>query len=162
SYFNGPYFKRFRNWFFDRMVLRQIHIFESRTEAFREEEVLQENVVLLAEKGGERRAVAITTSAGRDLQKVDRHTVPYSKVIDDSTGDHLIRVPTSQREQKIIHVVDRLPHRFVDLPFKISTGPVVSFRSTQFLRRVRSNDTAPLLWLHNVRPFVTRFPGKNG
>ncbi len=25
SYFNGPYFKRFRKWFFDRMVTRQIH-----------------------------------------------------------------------------------------------------------------------------------------
>jgi adenine-specific DNA-methyltransferase len=38
---------------------------------------------------------------------------------------------------------------------------VVSFRSTEFLRDKRSHDTAPLLWLHNVRPFVTQFPTKN-
>lgn len=50
SYFNGPYFKRFRKWFFDRMTVRQIHLFESRAAAFREDEVLQENVILLAEK----------------------------------------------------------------------------------------------------------------
>ena len=55
SYFNGPYFKRFRKWFFDRMAARQIHMFESRTDAFQEEEVLQENVILLAEKAQCRR-----------------------------------------------------------------------------------------------------------
>ena len=38
----------------------------------------------------------------------------------------------------------------------------MTFRSREFLRRERSNDTAPLLWMHNVRPFVTQFPPKNG
>src|SRR5690606_38909445 len=50
SYFNGSYFKRFRRWFFDRMSPRQIHIFESRTEAFKDNAVLQENVILHAKK----------------------------------------------------------------------------------------------------------------
>lgn len=40
SYFNGPYFKRFRKRFFDRMAARQIHVFESRTDAFQEDAVL--------------------------------------------------------------------------------------------------------------------------
>jgi adenine-specific DNA-methyltransferase len=162
SYFNGPYFKRFRKWFFDRMTVRQIHLFESRTDAFQEEEVLQENVILLAEKAGAPKEVLITSSAGRILQHVDRHSLSYAKVIEDSTGDHLVRVATSGFEQEIVQALDRLHHRFRELPFKVSTGPVVTFRSTQFLRRIRSNNTAPLLWMHNVRPFVTRFPAKNG
>jgi len=162
SYFNGPYFKRFRKWFFDRMTARQIHVFESRTDAFRESEVLQENVILLAEKGGKPKDVALTSSAGRNLQRVDRHILAYTRVIEDSSGNYLIRVATSELEQQIVEAVDSLPHRFRELPFKISTGPVVTFRSRTFLRRKRSDETAPLLWMHNVRPFVTRFPSKNG
>jgi len=162
SYFNGPYFKRFRKWFFDRMTARQIHIFESRTAAFQEEEVLQENVILFAEKDGKPKDVLITSSTGRDFQHADRHALEYPKVIEDSTGDHLVRVATSRFEQEIVQAVDCLRHRFRELPFEVSTGPVVTFRSRQFLRWARSHDTAPLLWMHNVRPFVTRFPARNG
>jgi adenine-specific DNA-methyltransferase len=162
SYFNGPYFKRFRKWFFDRMTAKQIHIFESRTDAFQEEEVLQENVILLAEKAGNPKDVIITSSPGRDFQQVSRHALPYPKVIEDSTGDHLVRVATTGFEQEIVQALDRLSSRFRELPFKISTGPVVPFRSKEFLRQFRSDKTAPLLWMHNVRPFMTRFALKNG
>jgi adenine-specific DNA-methyltransferase len=162
SYFNGPYFKRFRKWFFDRMTARQIHVFESRTDAFHEDDVLQENVILLAEKGGKPKDVVLTSSSGRNFQRLDRHVLPYTKIIEDASGDHLVRVATSALEQQIVEVVDNLPHRFRDLPFKISTGPVVTFRSRAFLRHERTDETAPLLWMHNVRPFVTRFPLQNG
>jgi adenine-specific DNA-methyltransferase len=30
------------------------------------------------------------------------------------------------------------------------------------IRHERAEDTAPLLWMHNVRPFVTQFPAKIG
>jgi len=45
SFCNGPYFPRFRKDFLRQMALRRIHVFESRTSAFREGDVLQENVV---------------------------------------------------------------------------------------------------------------------
>jgi adenine-specific DNA-methyltransferase len=162
SYFNGPYFKRFRKWFFARMTARQIHLFESRTDAFREDEILQENVILLAEKAGKPKEVILSSSTGRNFQKVNRHVLPYRSVIEDASGDHFIRLATSGFEQQIVEAVDSLPHQFRELPFKISTGPVVTFRSMEFLRRERFDNTAPLLWMHNVRPFSTQFPLKNG
>jgi adenine-specific DNA-methyltransferase len=162
SYFNGPYFKRFRKWFFDRMTARQIHVFDSRIEAFREDAVLQENVILSAVKSRAPKDVVVTSSTGRELEQVERHVLPYPNVIEDSSGDHVVRVATGNVEQEIMAAMDRLPQRFRDLPFKISTGPVVTFRSTDFLREERSENTAPLLWMHNVRPFVTQFPPKNG
>jgi adenine-specific DNA-methyltransferase len=162
SYFNGPYFKRFRKWFFDRMTARHIHVFDSRVEAFREDQVLQENVILLAEKTGVPSDVVVTSSAGRELQCVARYALPYTGVIEDSSGDHVVRIATGRLDEGIVAAMDRLPQRFRELPFKISTGPVVTFRSTEFLREQRSEDTAPLLWMHNVRPFVTQFPPKNG
>lgn len=162
SYFNGPYFKRFRKWFFDRVTARQIHLFESRTEAFKDDAVLQENVILHAEKSGKPRDVVLSTSKGRDLLSVERNDVAYDKTIDKSDGDNVVRVSTTRFDHDIIEAMDNLPQRFRSLGLEISTGPVVTFRSTEFLRHVRATNTAPLLWMHNVRPFVTQFPPKNG
>jgi adenine-specific DNA-methyltransferase len=162
SYFNGPYFKRFRKWFFARMTARQIHVFDSRSEAFQEDGVLQENVILLAEKGGKPEEVVLTSSTGRDFLIVDRNTFPYTKVIEDSSGDCFVRVTLNGLEKQIVETVDSLPHRFRELPFKISTGPVVTFRSLRFLRNEQFDNTAPLLWMHNVRPFSMQLTRKNG
>lgn len=158
SYFNGVYFKAFRRWFFDRMAIRQIHVFESRTEAFNE--VLQETVILRAEKAGRPKDINLTTSFGRDLHDVTRSCVHYDNVVDNSSGDRIVRVTTNNFEAEIVAALDFLPHRFRDLGFEVSTGPVVTFRSTEYLRHARAKDTAPLLWMHNVRPFVTRFTPK--
>ncbi|MBX9788501.1 MAG: Eco57I restriction-modification methylase domain-containing protein [Pirellulales bacterium] len=161
SYFSGPYFRRFRRWYFDRMTARQIHVFESRSEAFRADQVLQENVVLLAEKGGIARDIALTSSVGADFQGLRRSSAPYESVITSSRADHVVRVISSDFDRQIVAALDRLPCRFRTLGFDVSTGPVVAFRATDFLRHERAGDTAPLLWSHNVRPFVTRFPAKS-
>jgi len=162
SYFNGSYFKRFRQWFFERMAISQIHVFESRTEAFQEDAVLQENVILRARKANAFGEVLLTTSHGRSFENVERSLIPYSQVIDEATGSYVVRVSTSRLEHDVVAAIDSLPHRFQELGFEISTGPVVSFRATEFLREQRGSDTAPLLWMHNVRPFITQFPPKNG
>ncbi|MDZ4817499.1 MAG: Eco57I restriction-modification methylase domain-containing protein [Planctomycetota bacterium] len=162
SYFNGPYFKRFRKWYFDRMSVRQVHVFESRTEAFKSDAVLQENVILHAEKGATPRDILLTSSTGRDLMEVQQRRAMYDTIIDNSNGDHVVRVTSNRMEHEIVAAMDKLPCRFRDLGFEISTGPVVGFRAVEFLRDVQSATTAPLLWMHNVRPFVTPFPRKNG
>src|SRR5207302_1562898 len=36
------------------------------------------------------------------------------------------------------------------------------FRSTKHLRHEKSKTSAPLLWMHNVRPFAVQCPAKNG
>ncbi|MEZ6130798.1 MAG: Eco57I restriction-modification methylase domain-containing protein [Planctomycetaceae bacterium] len=158
SYFNGSYFRRFRKWFFDRMTVRQIHLFESRTEAFRNDSVLQENVILHAEKNGAMADVKLSTSTGRDLIDVRTRTVSYDRTIDNSNGDHVVRVTTNALEHEIVEALDAMLDRFRDLGFVISTGPVVTFRATELLREKKNKDTAPLLWMHNVRPFITQFP----
>ncbi|HEV7225128.1 MAG TPA: Eco57I restriction-modification methylase domain-containing protein, partial [Pirellulales bacterium] len=127
SYFNGPYFKRFRKWFFDRAAAKRIHVFESRADAFRNDDVLQENVILLAEKSGAPSNVVVTSSIGQGLSGVGRRIVPYRKVVEDSSGDHLVRVATSGIELNIIEAMDRLPRRFREIGIEISTGPVVTF-----------------------------------
>src|ERR1022692_4779214 len=65
SFCNGPYFKAFRRDFFSRMTLQRLHVYESRSVAFRDDEVLQENLILRAEKTRQRpQSVVISSSLG--------------------------------------------------------------------------------------------------
>lgn len=50
SFCNGPYFLPFRRAFFSQMSLRHIHVYTSRNKAFGDDGVLQENIILCAEK----------------------------------------------------------------------------------------------------------------
>ncbi len=159
SYFNGPYFRRFRRWFFERMSLRRVHVFESRSDTFRDDAVLQENVVVLAERSRSVDDVTIASSFGRDNGEHSEVRLSYEQVLDDAAGDMIVRVATTAGERDLLRAVDALPHRLRQLGFDISTGPVVTFRATEHLLDERSgNGSAPLLWMHNVRPFVTVFP----
>lgn len=62
SFCNGPYYRPFRRLLLGSMALRHIHVFNSRSSVFREDEVLQENIIYHAVKHGERRQVRITAS----------------------------------------------------------------------------------------------------
>ena len=60
--------------------------------------------------------------------------------------------------------VESFPLRFAETGLRISTGPVVLFRATEYLLADATDKTAvPLLHPHNVKPFATRWPlAKNG
>jgi adenine-specific DNA-methyltransferase len=51
SFCNGPYFRPFREDFLSQLELRRLHVFESRQAAFRDDSVLQENIIFHAVKG---------------------------------------------------------------------------------------------------------------
>ena len=49
SFASGPYFRRFREVFFQRVTPTAIHLFESRKDVFRNQTVLQENLIIAAQ-----------------------------------------------------------------------------------------------------------------
>lgn len=51
SFCNGPYFRSFREDFLSQLELRRLHVFESRQAAFRDDSVLQENIIFHVVKG---------------------------------------------------------------------------------------------------------------
>ena len=162
SFCNGLYFRGFRRWYFERMQLRRVHLFESRKETFKN--VLQESVITAARRdGGPPEQVEVSHGLARDLHRVEVLRLPAADVLDDSAGDMVVRIPTSPADVEAIEAAAGWP-RFADLGLRISTGPVVEFRSRPFL--VQDADepgTVPLISLHNVRPFETVWPvEKNG
>ena len=84
SFCGGLYFKNFRRWFFSRMALRHVHLFECRRSTF--DDVLQESVITHTQRlGVAAPSTTITTCLGRDIPaKLEELTLPTAKVLDDT------------------------------------------------------------------------------
>ncbi len=166
SFCNGLYFRGFRHWYFDRVALDHIHIFESRTETFKHSNVLQESIITKVHRlGSPSSTIAVTTSFGADLTNgLQRSEIPAGDIVDSSSGDRVIRIPEGEDDRKIMQFVESFPLRFAKTGLRISTGPVVLFRATEYLLADANDRTAvPLLHPHNVKPFAMRWPlARNG
>ena len=96
--------------------------------------------------------------------QVERVEMPAGEIIDNSSGDYVIRIPESEDDREIMCRVESFPLRFADTGLRISTGPVVLFRATEYLLSNATDEASvPLLHPHNVKPFATPWPlAKNG
>lgn len=161
SFCNGLYFRGFRHWFFRHMSLDRIHLFESRTDAFKDAGVLQESVITQSHRlGTSSPHVLVSGSYGRDIPRhLDVQEVNSDAIVDNSCGEHLVKIPVTQDDCEIMRVVEALPLRFKETGLRISTGPVVTFRATEYLLRERNGESVvPLLMPHNVKPLRTEWP----
>lgn len=166
SFCNGLYFRGFRHWYFERVALEHIHIFESRTETFKHSNVLQESIITKVHRlGSPSPTIAVTASVGANVTNaLQRSEIPATDIIDNSSGDYVIRIPEGEDDREIMQLVESFPLRFAETGLRISTGPVVLFRATEYLLADATDETAvPLLHPHNVKPFATPWPlTKNG
>jgi len=164
SYCNGLYFREFRRWLLARMSLRHVHLFESRQATFKDSEVLQESIITVATKRSEQHAeVLVSVSHGADMDEAKPWPHAAATIIDDPSGDCVIRVPSEASDLEIMRVVESWAGTFADRGLRISTGPVVSFRATNYLLDSTDHpDAVPLLSIHNVRPFATVWPVAKG
>lgn len=162
SYTAGFYFKAFRKRFFGVMRPERVHIFESRKQAFRADEVLQENIILKARKGGSTTTVGISTSQGvRDIYKIKIHRIPVSRALFNfKKDDFVFRLPVNDEESAILDIVDSWSGRLHKYGMEISTGPVVPFRAVNLIPTDGGDyeGLVPLLWMQNVRPMEVRWP----
>jgi len=132
---NGTYFAPFRRWFTDRMVFRQVHVFESRSSAFSDDAVLQENVVFRAVKSTTSHpVVTITTSADPSDPYSSYREVAYSDFIGPDDTDRVIHILADEANQRIAERVASLPATLNDLGLTVSTGRVVDFRAREYLQ----------------------------
>lgn len=169
SFCNGPYFKPFRQKFFSMMSLRHVHVFERRDMAFRDDEVLQENIIIHAVKSTSREPVTITTSQGGEFY-VDRDSnavltedmtqrlVDHDAVIAPSDPNLFVHLAVNELEQNVIERMSSFKSSLVDLGIEISTGPVVDFRHKADLRQRYDEESAPLLYPAHFRGDEIEWP----
>ncbi len=164
SFCSGLYYKRFRNWFLDNMEISNIHIFESRKDIFENDDILQENVIIKARKQKQRAKsrLTISVSGNKDLARPRKIRLSASEVILHNHGENFIRIPASPLDVEVLRIVDSWPCTLRDMGLEISTGPVVPFRATELLlpELVKRPESAPLLWMHNMKDMKVVWPFK--
>jgi adenine-specific DNA-methyltransferase len=146
SFCNGPYFKSFRKLFLKAMTLRRIHVFESREEAFRGDDVLQENIIFHAVKDGDKGKVLISASHGPAKENMTVREVDYEQVVSPDDPNLIIHIAASEMDQFVLDRISVFRHSLDDLGIAVSTGRVVDFRAKDFLRADPDDDTVPLIY----------------
>ncbi len=96
SFCNGPYFRPFREDILSNMELCRLHVFESRDAAFRDDSVLQENVIFHAIKGSkEPHEILISSSGGEQGDIVAEATFPFGEVVNPRDRERFIHIPST-------------------------------------------------------------------
>jgi adenine-specific DNA-methyltransferase len=145
SFCNGPYYRPFRNFILERAAIQHIHLFDSRRQAFKDDDVLQENIILLLEAGTPQGNVTVTTSTDNSFTDLVKHTYPFHRIVSPTDSERFIHVPTSP-DFNNIELSTAICYSLEDVGIKVSTGPVVDFRLKSHLRQLSEPGTVPLLY----------------
>lgn len=145
SFCNGPYYQPFRDYLLERVAIHHIHLFASRSKAFREDEVLQENIILRLERGGQQGPVRITTSTDDSFSDLTTHEHPFERIVFPDDPGRFIHVPTTT-EKSTLELSAAVAYSLADIGVKVSTGPVVDFRLKTHLRSMPEPGSVPLIY----------------
>ncbi|MGH8427944.1 MAG: Eco57I restriction-modification methylase domain-containing protein [Gammaproteobacteria bacterium] len=157
SFCNGPYYRPFREFMLKRAAIRHVHLFHARNKAFRDDDVLQENVIIMLERGGKQSDVTVTTSTDDGFVDLITHTHPFNRIIHSDDPERFIHVPTSP-DHTVIELSREIRYSLEDLGIRVSTGPVVDFRLRQHIRDMPEPGTVPLLYACHLKDQVTEWP----
>lgn len=164
SFASGNYFKAFRELFFNTVQIERIHLFNSRKDTFTRDSVLQETVIIKAinEEINSKKQVTVSSSLGlKDINKPTIKKFISSELIDMNSNGKILHLPINDKEEALLNLVTVWENKLIDFDIQISTGPVVSFRSLNYIQNNYANGTvflAPLFWLHNVQKMFLEWP----
>lgn len=159
SFCNGPYFKSFRTRFFRTMDLRRMHLFNSRTTSFREDDVLQENIIIYSVKAKEKTDTVVISSSDSALDDyISVKDVKSDSVISPNDPEAFIHIIPDEIGSRIAEKMSFFKSKLEDLGLEVSTGKIVDFRATEFLRERPSTNTVPLIHPANLRDGFVKWP----
>ena len=157
SFCNGPYYRPFRDFILERAALCQMHLFDSRKKAFKDDDVLQENVIIRLERGGRQGPVTITTSTDDSFTDLVTNEHPFERIVFPDDSERFIHVPTTT-EKSTIELSPAVCYTLADLGIKVSTGPVVDFRLKEHLRDMPEDGSVPLIYPGHLSVSGTVWP----
>jgi len=157
SFCNGLYYREFREFLLKETAIQHIHIFDSRSNAFSEDDVLQENIIIHLVKGAEQGDVTITSSPVADFELSEEsgsitatdkttRTVPFEAIVSANDVQKFIHIAANDRDQRIINKLSCFNASLDKLKVQVSTGPVVGFRLKDDLRKNIETGSVPLIY----------------
>ena len=162
SFCNGLYFRAFRHLFLSEMVLKQLHVFDSRNRAFKDDDVLQENIILHAVKGKRQSQVAITSCADATFAGMTYRKVDVAKVVRPDDSDQYIHLAANEFDQMVVDRMSLFSQTLDDLGIDVCTGPVVDFRLRSDIREQPEIGTLPLIYPGHFTDNFVEWPKPGG
>lgn len=145
SFCNGTYFRPFRRFLLERTAITHLHVFESRSSAFKDDEVLQENLIIRLVRGAKPQSVAVSFSQDAHFTDFESLEVPFAEIVHPEDSNEFIRIPDGRDHQSGA----LFSHTLADLGLTVSTGPVVDFRVRAHAQSNPEGDYAPLFYAHH-------------
>lgn len=159
SFCNGPYFRPFREDFLSQLELRRLHVFESRLAAFRDDSVLQENIIFHAVKGrNQPEKLTISSSSGEHGDDITETVYPFSEIVRPHDSQKFIHIPSTASHTTAKETMDGLSSSLASLGVTVSTGRVVDFRLKSALRKEPERGTVPLLYPCHFKGGTVQWP----
>lgn len=144
SFASGLYSAPFRHFFFDRVGIERLHLFESRAHVFADANVLQENLIFSARRAERPHKVWLSLSRGVEDAPSGRE-VPAEEIVRPDDPQRFLRIPGSEKDTEVAEIMATLPSSLTDMGIAVSTGKVVEFRMREHLRETPGSGAAPLI-----------------
>ncbi|MCP4218240.1 MAG: N-6 DNA methylase [bacterium] len=163
SFCNGSYFKRFRRLLLKDMSIKQIHIFDSRKQTFKDDDILQENIILYAiKKENQDKVVKISSSTDADFSDLSESMVDYETVVNPADNNCFIHIAATDRDREIAKRMGVFSNSLSQLGIDVLTGPVVDFRLKEHLLEEPGPGCCPLIYPCHFDKGRIRWPIASG
>ena len=154
SFCNGTYYRPFREFLLARAAIRQMHVFESRTNAFKDDDVLQENIIIYLVRSGRQDDVLVSMSNDSHFSDYHARSVPFSEIVKPGDLERFVHIPTVSATDQAGLFTATLD----DLGLEVSTGPVVDFRLREHWLDMPRPPCVPLLYAHHFKGGTFTWP----
>jgi len=161
SFANGRYSAPFRRFFFERVGIEQLHLFDSRSHVFADADVLQENLIFKVRRDARPHKVRISLSHGVEDEPRVRE-VPAEEILRSDDPLLFLRIPGEEQDTEIAEAMIGLPSSLEDLGIAVSTGRVVEFRAREHLRLTPEAGAVPLVRPNHLKGNEVCWPDANG
>lgn len=156
SFCNGLYYKPFRKLLLENCSIEHIHIFDSRTQQFKDDEVLQENIILKLSKNTPQEKVTISHSSDDSFVDYKENKFNFTQIVKKEDIELFLRIPTETKTSSDYE--EKFNHSINELGLNVSTGAVVDFRMKEFLLQNPTEDSILLLYPHHFKSKALEYP----
>lgn len=141
SFCSGSYYTSFRKQYLNEMCFRRFHLFDSRSQAFSSDKVLQENIIFhcVKKKFRNNNNVLISTSNDPLDKNIVNYTIKYNELVKANDSNMYIRIVKDLTDLMNVRTMERLTTSLDSLGITVSTGKVVDFRMDEHIRKQASS-----------------------
>lgn len=155
SFCNGVYYRPFREFILKHCAIKHIHLFKSRNKAFKDEAVLQENIIIMLQKNAKQDTVKVSYCTDESFGDFKAFDADFTQIINPSDNEKYLHIP----EQNNIPTENFSAYSSLkDLQINVSTGAIVDFRKRDLLLQEYQNKAYPLIYPIHLRHFHIEWP----